>query len=209
MPIAREEGDGMLGQRWFAGGVWTLDYPRRRLILHHCPFAPGPEAMRHSTPLGFRTEYGVRTANHPRFTVTIDGEAIDALFDTGATVWLTPEALAVVNEGTASERATSFVRATVFARWHTGHPEWRVIERGCARSREALIEVPEIQAAGLTAGPVWFTRRPDANLDWMSSFLDKRIAVSIGGNFLRHFRVTLDYPGAVAYFESSPQAGAP
>jgi hypothetical protein len=31
--------------------------------------------------------------------------------------------------------------------------------------------------------------------------MDKPISASIGGNFFRHFRVTLDYPRAVAYFE--------
>jgi hypothetical protein len=31
--------------------------------------------------------------------------------------------------------------------------------------------------------------------------MDRRISGAIGGNALRHFRITLDYPNAVAVFE--------
>ncbi len=31
--------------------------------------------------------------------------------------------------------------------------------------------------------------------------MDAPIAASIGGNFFRHFRLTIDYPNAVAYLE--------
>ena len=206
MPVVSGDGDGMLGQRWFAGGIWTFDFPRRKLILRLAPFAPSQQALQHSTPLGFRKEYGMRTSNHPRFIVTVDGQPLDALFDTGATVWLTPQALSIVNDGTASARATSFVRASVFERWHTAHPDWRVIENGCAKSCETLIEVPLVQVAGVGTGPVWFTRRADAHLDWISRFMDKRVSASMGGNFFRHFRVTIDYPAAVAYFEPAQQS---
>jgi hypothetical protein len=50
-----------------------------------------------------------------------------------------------------------------------------------------MIEVPEVQVAGLRAGPVWFTRRANANYTWMSSFMDKPIVASVGGNFWHPF----------------------
>jgi hypothetical protein len=34
-------------------------------------------------------------------------------------------------------------------------------------------------------------------------FMDKPIVASIGGNFLAHFRVTVDYPAATSYWEQS------
>jgi len=77
-----------------------------------------------------------------------------------------------------------------------------MIENGCLKSHEALIEVPEARVGGLAAGPIWFTRREDGALLWMSSFMDRPIAASIGGNFLRHFRVTVDYPNAIGYFQT-------
>src|ERR1035441_10125227 len=109
----------MLGQRWFAGGVWVFDYPARKLTLKTSSFTPDAEMSQHAVPLGFRKEWGIRTGNHPRFKVVIAGESVDCLFDTGATVWLTPEAQQVVNDKEEAERATSFVAARLFDRWRS------------------------------------------------------------------------------------------
>ena len=65
-----------------------------------------------------------------------------------------------------------------------------------------MIEVPEVEVAGWKVGPVWFTRRVPWNFKWMSSYMDRPISASIGGSFLSYFRVTLDYPKSVAYFET-------
>src|SRR4029077_2828582 len=56
MEVAKRDGDGMLGQRWFAGGVWTFDYPAQKLILHHQPFLPSPSEVARAIPLGFLHE---------------------------------------------------------------------------------------------------------------------------------------------------------
>jgi hypothetical protein len=116
-------------------------------------------------------------------------------------VRLTPEAMQVVGEPGASERATCFISTRLFDCWHKAHPDWRVIKKGCELSHEDLIEVPEVEVAGLRSGPVWFTRRSEGNYVWMSSFMDAPISASIGGNVFRHFRLTIDYPHAVAYLE--------
>jgi hypothetical protein len=201
MLVAERGGDGMLGQRWFAGGVWTFDYPAQKLILHHQPFSPAPSQAARALPLGFLHEWGVRTGHHPRFTIRVDGQPIESLLDTGATVWLSPEAMQVVGEPGESERATSFVSTRLFDRWHQAHPDWRVIEKGCEMSHEDLIEVPEVEVAGLRSGPVWFTRRGEGAYAWMSSYTDAPISASLGGNFFRRFRLTIDYPNAVGYLE--------
>ena len=53
-----------------------------------------------------------------------------------------------------------------------------------------------------TVGPVWFTRRPDPNFHQFASFwTDKQVEGALGGSALKYFRVTLDYPNAVAVFE--------
>jgi hypothetical protein len=202
IPVQEQEGDGMLGQRWFAGGVWTFDYPRKTLLLSNSPFYPTIEQASHSAALGFPTWLGIRSGNHPRFVVTIDGQRVDSLFDTGATVRLTENALKVIGDHRPSERATSFVAASQFDRWRRDNPNWRVVEEAEQTSKRAIIEVPIIEVAGFKVGPAWFTRRPDANYEWMSSYMDQPIVASIGGNVLRNFRVTLDYPSAVAYFEN-------
>ena len=45
-PVWDQEGDGMLGQRWFAGGIWTFDYPRKTLLLSPRRFIPRPNSRR-------------------------------------------------------------------------------------------------------------------------------------------------------------------
>jgi hypothetical protein len=107
-----EEGDGMLGQRWFAGGVWTFDYPKKKLILRRAPFVPTSDLARHATPLGFRHEWGLRTSNHPRCVVTIDGQSVDALLDTGATVWPSPQALRALDDATPARGPPALSRPT-------------------------------------------------------------------------------------------------
>jgi hypothetical protein len=71
-----------------------------------------------------------------------------------------------------------------------------------------MIEVPEISVAGLTAGPMWFTARADANFTkYMSQWMDLPIVGALGGSALQYFRVTLDYPNRRATFVRSGKNG--
>jgi hypothetical protein len=76
------EGDGTLGSRWFAGRIWDLDYPARRMsVIRALPKGVTFEAL----ALRFATdEQGQRALNFPSISVSIDGESIDVLLDTGA-----------------------------------------------------------------------------------------------------------------------------
>lgn len=194
--------DGMLGQEWFAGRVWTFDYPRQRLLLRAAGDVPDVDAA-HRLPLGFKTdEAGKRVLDFPRVQVGVDGATLDLLFDTGAMTELTPAALAAVGDGGKAARATSFITNTRFEAWRKAHPDWRVVEEAEAGSGQAMIEVPALEFAGYTIGPVWFTRRADKNFhEFMSQFMDRRVEGAIGGNALRHFRITVDYPAATTYVE--------
>ncbi|MDI3285477.1 hypothetical protein [Polyangium sp. 15x6] len=199
----RETSDGMLGQAWFQGRTWTFDYPGRRLLLRATGDLPAHDAS-HRVSLGFpMNEAGTRATNFPRIQAQIDGQTVDLLFDTGATVNLTDQAAAALADGGPVVRATSFIVQSTFDRWRQDHPEWRVIEGAdlCARG-EPMIEVPRITVAGHEVGPVWFVRRRDANFhEWMSQWMDKRVDGALGGSALHDFRVTVDYPSAVAVFE--------
>lgn len=203
-----QDWSGMLGQQWFAGRVWTFDYPNRRLLLHptpdaHAAGAGKAEHAEHRVALGFKTKAtGERALDFPRIPITVEGETLDLLFDTGATTRLTEAALASLKDGSAAVRATSFITTTVFEKWRKQHPQWRVVEQAEMGSNEAMIEVPKVTVGGYTVGPVWFTRRADKNFhEYMTQFMDKRIEGALGGNALRHFRVRVDYPRAVAVFE--------
>ena len=195
---------GMLGQQWFAGRVWTWDYPGRKLLWRAEGDLP-KVATAHRIRLGFATnDHGKRFLNTSfgRIQATIADEVLDLLFDTGASTTLTETAMKAINDGHAAQRATSFINKSIFDRWHTEHPDWRVIERAEKGTEAAMIEVPRLSVGGYDVGPVWFTVRPDKNFDqWMSQWTDKKVHGALGGSAFRFFRITVDYPNAIAYFE--------
>ena len=193
------QGDGILGQAWFAGHVWTWNYPAGRLWLDPPGWTP---AGAHAVPLGFPVDArGRRVDDFPRIVVRIDGSAVPLLLDTGAETCLTRAALAQLRDGGPRLRATSMIIATLFERWHREHPGWRVIRKAQTGTGAAMIEVPRVRVAGLRVGPVWFTERPDANfLKIMSSMTSAPVYGSLGGNALRDLRMTIDYPRALAWF---------
>lgn len=193
---------GMLGQNWFAGRVWTFDYLNKQLLLR-APNDLPKHKPEHEAKLGFQTSgSGKRAANYPRIQVVIDNETLDLLFDTGASAQLSDAALATLNDKRAAFRATSFIVASVFEKWRKAHPDWRVIEKSNPSGSEAWIEVPRVTVGGYTVGAVWFTRKPDANFHvYMTQFMDKQIDGALGGSALKYFRVSVDYPNAVAVFE--------
>jgi hypothetical protein len=195
-----EQGDGIIGQAWFAGHVWTWDHPAQHFILEAADFAPPKDA--HSTPLTFKTEAGgARATNFPRIVVKIDGADVPLLLDTGAETYLTPAALAALNDGGPQFRATSMIVASLFDAWHTNHPDWRMIDDAQTTTHSAMIEVPRVEIAGVAVGPVWFTKRSDdAFHKFMSSMMAAQVEGALGGNALGHFRMTIDYPRAMAWF---------
>lgn len=195
--------DGMLGQAWFAGNVWTFDYPARSLTVWPGARPSSDDRSRHEIKLGFKSNaQGERELNFPRITVGVEGEKLDLLFDTGATTTVTSTTAKAIADGRQPTRAASFIANAVFARWRKEHPEWEVLEKAESGSGEPMIRVPKVSVAGFEVGPVWFTRRQDKNFhEYMSRFMDRRIEGAIGGNVLRHFRVTVDYPRAAAAFE--------
>lgn len=202
LPLAREDpfggvfGDGLLGQAWFRDRVWTFDYRAQRLVLHPQPIGCDDGS---AVPLGFPERDGQRLASYPRVQVEVDGEVLDLLFDTGATVLLTEPGLAGLADDGPAERATSFIVRSVFDRWRRAHPDWRVIEDADRMAGDPMIEVPTLGIGDLSVGPVWFTARADPNFhDFMSSFMDRRVDGALGGSALRYLRVTVDYPRAEA-----------
>ncbi len=192
--------DGLLGQAWFAGRVWTWDYPHKRLLLEEANWHPASNAQR--VALGFRTDaQGRRENNFPRIEIKVDGRTLPVLLDTGAMTVLTPAALKSLHDGLPAERATSMIVASIFDAWHKAHPDWRVVANAQAGTHSSMIEVPQVEIAGKTVGPVWFTERPDENFhQFMSGMMAGRVEGSIGGNALGHFAMTIDYPHATAYF---------
>lgn len=201
-PAIHQGEDGMLGRVWFADRVWTFDYPAGRLLLRTTGDVPAT-SPRHVVPLGFKVNgRGARTMHFPRIRIEVDGDSLDLLYDSGATLALTDSAHAALADGGPAIRGTSFITATVFDRWRARHPDWRVVEGAERGTGLAAIQVPRVSIGGWEVGPVWFTRRPDrAFHEYMSQWMDRRVEGALGGSALAFFRVTVDYPGAAAVFE--------
>jgi hypothetical protein len=196
------EADGFLGGRWFADRVWEIDYPRATLRVVD---GATPVGSVHRVPLGFQVDAtGRRSTHFPRMPVTIDGETLDVLLDTGATATLTDASAPAFGVAPGTSVGTSFIEHAVFERWRARHPHWRVIDgaddKG-GRQPRRMIEVPAVTIAGHTVGPVWFAEQPDGAFQrMMAQWMDRPTWGALGGSALRYFRVVIDYPNAVAYF---------
>jgi hypothetical protein len=202
-PVADE--DGTLGAGYLPHFVWTFDYPAETLWRESADWKPvGGE---HAARLGFqRNAKGGKGTGLPRITLTIDGEPLDLLLDTGATAVPTAEGLQATGmDVVRGIGTTSYITTSVMNRWHHEHPDWRLVadgdELGGVKSR--LIEVPKVQIAGWLIGPVWFTERPDANFgpNGISQYTDHDVHGSAGANIFRDFSMTLDYPRDTAWFK--------
>ena len=194
--------DGMLGQQWFAGRVWTFDYPAKALLWRATADLPGHDKT-HEVKLFFRSNTsGTRSNNFARIPIQVDGETIDFVLDTGATNFLSDDVLKQLGDGRGAERATSFLVQSVYEKWHAKHPAWRVLENIKTLSGTALIEVPEVTIGGFKVGPVWFSVQPDIGFQSvMGTLTDKHVSGALGGSALHFFRMTVDWPNGIAVFE--------
>lgn len=208
--VGNNTGDGehgMLGAGYLPGHVWTFDYPRHALWLEPANWKPARDA--HAITMDFmRNDQGGLATGMARITVNIDGTSIDMLLDTGATAHPTDAGKATHADVSAHGiGAASYIVSSLLDQWHRQHPDWRIIERGddlkVGHYVARLIEVPRIDIAGWSVGPVWFTERPDVafgDQGGMSMYTDAPVHGAVGGNVFGHFVMTLDYPKAKAWF---------
>jgi hypothetical protein len=197
--------DGLLGAGYLPGHIWTFDYPGQALWAESTTWQPPAGA--HRTALGFQVDKnGKLNAGMARITLTVDGQPLELLLDTGATAKPTDAGKQASGMPTVNGiGTTSYITTSVMNRWHQQHPDWRVVANGDdlfgSRHATRLIEVPGVGIAGWETGPVWFTERPDANFhDFMSTFTDRRVEGSAGANIFAGFSITIDYPAQAAWF---------
>jgi hypothetical protein len=199
--------DGQLGAGYLPGHIWTFDYPTQKLWLESALWQPGKDV--HRVALGFpRNAKGQQQSGFARIPIRVEGETIFLLLDTGATAHPTAAGKATRTEITSTGiGVTSYITTSQLNRWHSAHPDWRVIDHGddllTVNGGTRLIEVPAIDVGGWRVGPVWFTERSDANFSdepgHFASYMDGPISGALGGNVFQHFRMTLDYPAATAW----------
>ena len=189
---------GNLGQNWFGDHIWTWDYPAGTLTIESRGWKPARGA--HVIPATFKTGKDGKADNHfLRITVSIAGEDVALLLDTGASTVLTAEVAKQLGEPRL--QATSMITASRIARWHAAHPDWQIIERAQSGTGSRMIRVPDVKIAGIEVGPVWFTERPDRNFTvGMSGEMRGPVEGALGGNAYRDLRMTVDYTRSIAAF---------
>lgn len=185
-----------LGQFFFINKSWAFDYKSGKLYVN----TPVNAAEENTQSIGFKKDrQGNKRFGHPSMQIVVDGEIIDVLFDTGATLLLGENS--ATEFGNKKATGGSFIAKSIFDIWHKQHPDWRVIEKGEMTGAD-LIEVPEVKVGKLTAGPVWFAKRPDeAWSRGMIGSMDKVVKGAIGGSFLQYFKVSIDYNSELIKFE--------
>lgn len=120
--------DGMVGSSYLPDHIWTFDYLRRTLSIEAPNWTPpdNARALHMNLPA---TRKGQVRQSFPRITVTIAGESVDMLLDTGATARPTRQGLAIMGTSVVNgEGTTSYATARFINRWHEAHPDWTVLD---------------------------------------------------------------------------------
>lgn len=197
----KEGNGGILGTNWFADKAWHFKYKEERLfVIDSLNWNAASQSK--TVDLGFlENNEGNHSSHFPRIPITVEGDTIQTLFDTGAHTILTEEAKPVFRN--RHSVASSFIVASIFDRWHSENPNWEFVKAADSLANEAMIRVPLIKIGNYEVGPVWFTRRADNNFtEYMSQWTDQKIYGAIGGSAFKYFdSIILDYRNEIAFFE--------
>lgn len=203
-PMNKENYDGFFGQFFFLDKAWYIDYPNQKLMAL-------PQLNKSDFPtsqfLGLKLDgSGKPLFGHPSMFMEVQGDTIPMLFDTGAMFHLSDQAQEVMQR--KEFIGGSFIGQSVFEKWRTNNPTWRVIEKGDVIQEGEhtyefdMIEVPQITLGEHSVGPVWFSMRPDAA--WskgMIRTMDKVVKGALGSSGLKYLKVAVDYRQQFIAFE--------
>jgi len=191
--------DVFFGQDFFMNKAWTIDYIHRKTWVN-TPLASSEEGKPGVQKIGLKKDSkGKAIYGHPSMYIEVDGEKIDVLFDTGATIILSDNGKKAFNTNEKTIGG-SFIAVSVFEKWRKEHPDWKVYTK--ADRNQDIIEVPKVKIGGYEVGPVLFAERADEN--WskgMISSMDKVVKGAIGGSGLKYLKVQIDYNSELIKFE--------
>lgn len=195
------EMDAFLGQGFFMGKSWTLDYPNQEVWVNTpLPLVDARKDQSNIQKLHFKkNDFGTSVYGHPRMQIEIDSTVLDVLFDTGASFVLSDDGKNYFNTS-KNTMAGSFISATIFDGWRKKHPDWKYYP--ASDGEQGIIAVPKVRIGPYEVGPVLFSRRPDyVWSEIMIHTMDKVVQGAIGGTLLKHFKVTIDYNSELVKFE--------
>ena len=174
--------EGMLPGKALERYQIILDYPQNRFsvgeagtFLHQGEKLPCPY---------------VASSGHPRVDAGIDDIKYGFLLDTGTQITL--------------------MREDVLKQWAKEHPDWpRSIgavgpaNDGADPDDDFLLRIPRLQLGSFTANHVAVASRPNETYSATTYDTPAAIVGALGGNVLSRFRVEIDYPEQLCFFEHS------
>ena len=181
------EADALFPVRLLRDHAVTFDYPMRRFGIDID--VPAGTAL----PLEIAPHSGFA-----RLPVTIGGETAYVLLDSGASCTMLSQAY--------------------IDKLHADHSDWRTVHGAYddanmlggtfeAGAQELLL--PELDIAGISLSNVAVVSRPEGTFEhWMSSLTSGPIIGSLGGNVLRNFRLTIDYPNSRLFLDFAGRQSA-
>lgn len=191
--------DIFLGQNFFMGKSWTFDYIHQQVWVN-TSISNRDEGKPGVQKIGFKKNGNHASIfGHPSMVIEINGEMIDVLFDTGASIILSESGKKQMNTA-ALTIGGSFIAASIFNKWRKEHPQWKYFKE--ADKNGDVIEVPIVKIGDIEVGPVLFSKRPDE--DWskgMIRTMDKIVKGAIGGSAFKYLKVTVDYNSELIKFE--------
>jgi hypothetical protein len=192
--------DIFLGQNFFMGKAWTIDYINQQIWVN-TPLTANDLGKPGVQKIGFKKNSNQeKIFGHPSMSIEVNGEVIDVLFDTGASIPLTDNGRKERNTN-ATTIGGSFIAASIFDKWRKDHPEWKYYKE--LDNKRDAIEVPIVKIGGIEVGPVLFSKRADeAWSEGMIHTMDKVVKGAIGGSAFKYLKViTIDYNSELIKFE--------
>lgn len=186
--------DGTVSLGRFMTQPLTIDFPNKTVVLDEP--RPGGDRVAMTVGLGARPAPGLVPAASAILPVTIDGERVMMLLDTGADVAI-DAAFRARFDDTSATRSLPLISKELFDRLHARHPGWAVLN-GAARMAETkdavtLLQIPDVRIGTHRAPPTWFALRADAQTyTFLSRAFGTKVAGDLGGEALRGWRVTID-----------------
>ncbi len=191
--------DAFFGQSFFMGKSWTIDYIHQKIWVN-TPLTEKDKSYQYVQKIGFKKNSNQENIfGHPSMTIEVNGEIIDVLFDTGASIILSENGKKQLNTNSKTIGG-SFIAKSIFDKWRKEHPEWKYYPK--SDMDNDVIEVPIVKIGGNEVGPVLFACRADEN--WsvnMINTMDKVVKGAIGGSGLKYLKVTIDYNSELIKFE--------
>lgn len=174
--------DGMLPGKALERYQIVLDYPQHRLSVGEAGSFPH---QGEKLPCPY-----VASSGHPRVDVEIGGITYGFLLDTGTQITL--------------------MREDVLKQWANEHPDWPrstgaagPANEGADPNDDFLLRVPRLQLGSFSANHIAVASRPNEIYSTTNYETPAAIVGALGGNVLSQFRVEVDYPEQLCFFERS------